>query len=83
MTQNTFYNTGTWKDRPITIKIDDDCISFHFKTEGDREFYYIPKHEWISDKTERQDRDDNWKTHMNEKVWFTNEMEQFINNNAK
>ena len=81
MIQNTFYNTGTWKDRPINIKIGDDYISFHFKTEGDREFYYIPKQEWIDDKTQRQDRDDNWHKHMNEKVWFTTEMENFINKN--
>jgi hypothetical protein len=71
-----------WNKRAINIKINEDYITFHFKDEGDREFYYIPKTDWINDKTEILDREDNWHFHMKEKVWFTNEMESFINKNA-
>ena len=45
-------------------------------------FYYIPKEEWIKDKTQRLDREDNWNIHMYEKNWFTKEMELFINKNC-
>lgn len=43
------------------------------------EFYWIDKKDWIDDVTQRQDRGDNWHTHMREKTWFTNRMYDFIN----
>jgi len=80
--QKTFYNYLDGK-RPITIKIGKDFITFHYKNENDREFYDIPKSEWISDRTGRQGREDNWHFHMMEKTWFCEEMKQFINDNTK
>lgn len=47
------------------------------------EFYWIPTDEWISDRTNRQGRGDNWFIHMREKNWFTKEMEKFIDENVK
>lgn len=46
-------------------------------------FYWINKNDWVSDRTERLDREDNWHFHMKEKNWFTDEMEKFIDNNTK
>jgi hypothetical protein len=46
------------------------------------EFYYIPINEWVSDRTTRQDRGDNWHYHMIEKSWFTREMYLFIDKNV-
>lgn len=43
------------------------------------EFYWIGLDDWISDKTNRLDRPDNWHQHMREKNWFTEEMAVFIN----
>jgi hypothetical protein len=62
--------------RRITIKIDEHFILFSFPTERNREFYDIPKHEWLS-------AQDNWQNHMREKSWFTEEMENFINQALK
>lgn len=45
-------------------------------------FYWIFSSEWESDKTNRLDRPDNWHTHMKEKIWFTSDMEKFINENT-
>jgi hypothetical protein len=70
--QKTFYNT----ERPITVKIQDDYITFHFKNEDDREFYDIPKHEWIGSAP-------HWQQHMAFKNWFCGEMETFIDKNIE
>ena len=83
--EQTFYPKTKdfgWNQRPITIKILEDWITFHFKNEQDREFYDIPKCDWISDRTERLDREDNWHFHMKEKNWFTDEMKKFIDANV-
>ena len=45
-------------------------------------FYHILIKEWVSDKTNRLDRPDNWANHMEEKNWFTHEMKDFINNST-
>ena len=75
----TFRNQNYCKgERPITVKVGDVFISFHFTNEGDREFYDIPVNEWVSDKTNRQDRDDNWHNHMMEKVWFSQSMKEKV-----
>ena len=74
----TFYTDK----RPITIRINDDFVNFHFKNENDRHFYTIPKDEWIYDKTNRLDRSDNWHIHMINKTWFTKEMKTFIDINT-
>lgn len=79
--EKTFYHHLN-PTRPITVRINDDCITFHFKNEGDREFYSIPKEEWVSDKTNRLDREDNWNRHMMEKTWFNNDMKTFLNENT-
>lgn len=80
--QNTFFNYINGR-RPITVKVDSHFISFHFKNENDREFYYIPTHEWVNDKTNRLEREDNWHRHMMEKTWFCQEMKNFINDCTK
>jgi hypothetical protein len=98
-----FNNGNDWDSRSISIKIDNDVISFYLEdrlryfsqrqqyileneievdddepTEPET-MYWIPKDEWIKDKTERQDRDDNWHKHMKRKSWFIQEMENYIN----
>lgn len=45
-------------------------------------FYWILKRDWIADKTNRLDRQDNFHTHMKNKTWFTDEMYQWINKNV-
>lgn len=46
---------------------------------GNHNFYWIDIADWKSDRvTTRQDRPDNWHTHMYEKNWFTDEMYDFI-----
>lgn len=75
----TFYT----QKRPITVKINNDTIDFHFKNENDRQFYTIPKDEWISDRSNRLERKDNWHSHMTEKTWFTSDMKLFIDSNVK
>lgn len=80
--ERTFNNYMNGR-RPITVKIYDDHITFHFKNEGNREFYHIPKEEWISDKVNRQDREDNWHAHMMRKTWFCSNMRDFINENTE
>ena len=46
-------------------------------------FYWIGVDEWVNDKTNRLDREDNWHKHMKRKNWFTEDMAEFINNNTK
>lgn len=55
------------------IEVDDD------ESTEPETMYWIPKDEWVKDKTERQDRPDNWHTHMERKSWFTQEMKNYIN----
>lgn len=75
----------TPRGRTVLIKIAEDYILFYHdltRPEVDvDEFYSIPVDEWISDRTERLDRGDNWHTHMDEKSWFTLEMKTFIDKN--
>lgn len=68
MIQKTF-NEGR---RPVKIEIDENSIVFKFPTEGDREFYDIPKLYWIKNVNK-------YREHMMEKNWFTEDMRQFIN----
>ena len=49
---------------------------------GNHEFYWIDASDWHKSKTENLDRGDNWHTHMNEKAWFTEEMEKFLDLNT-
>lgn len=82
MSQKTFYHYMGGK-RPITVKIDNEFIVFHYTEEDDREFYHILVKEWVSDKhTTRQGREDNWHFHMKEKSWFNQDIEEFINSNT-
>jgi len=46
------------------IEIDDD------EPKEPETMYWIPKDEWVKDKTERQDREDNWHAHMERKSWL-------------
>lgn len=81
--EKTFYNYMKGK-RPIEIKVGESRITFHFKKEGNREFYAIPTDEWISDRTStRQGREDNWHSHMMDKNWFNEDMKRFIDDNTK
>lgn len=72
------------KGRLVTIRINSETnwITFHYTSEGMREFYSIPIPEWVGDKTQRRDRPDNWHFHMAEKNWFTESMKNFINENT-
>lgn len=69
MKQKIFYvDAPFFRNRPINVKIDEGCISFHFKRENNREFYSIFADHW----------DEQFKNHMTEKSWFTKEMLDFI-----
>lgn len=46
-------------------------------------FYWINTDEWVSDRTGRKDREDNWHKHMKTKNWFTHEMYDYIDKNVK
>lgn len=46
------------------------------------EFYWIDKKDWHKSKTENLERGDNWHNHMEEKNWFTAEMERFLDLNT-
>jgi hypothetical protein len=67
-----------WSSRPITVKINEkeNAITFHFKNEHDREFYWISISDWKSDMF-------TWSNHMKEKIWFIRGMEDFINSSIK
>lgn len=45
-------------------------------------FYWMGTEDWVSDKTQRLDRSDNWHKHMARKAWFTKEMADFIHSNT-
>jgi hypothetical protein len=65
--------------------LEDQRLSGHEPHEEEykvHEFYWIGKGDWISDKTNRLDREDNWQKHMIHKNWFTKEMKQFIDENT-
>ncbi len=62
--------------RTVLIEITDDSIDFFFHSDlGNVWFYDIPKQEWKADYPR-------WQDHMNDKRWFTSEMEKFINKNT-
>lgn len=46
------------------------------------EFYWVDAQDWHKSKTEYLDRSDNWHNHMNEKNWFSSEMETFLDLNT-
>lgn len=73
------------KGRLIEIRVDKKSgwITFHYPQEGGREFYSIPIADWLSDLTNRLDREDNWLNHMMEKTWFGEPMKQFISQSVK
>lgn len=73
------------RGRMIEVRVDETTgwITFHFSQEQDREFYSIPISEWISDRTNRLDRPDNWHNHMADKNWFSEQMKKFIDDNTK
>jgi hypothetical protein len=57
-----------------------------YMDEGEKEvngFYWISTDEWVSDRTGRKDREDNWHKHMKTKNWFTEEMYEYIDKNVK
>lgn len=61
--------------RTVLVEISDDSIDFYFKKGTEKQWFYdIPKDEWNKDYPR-------WQDHMNEKGWFTTEMELFINKN--
>ena len=58
MKKQTFYVEQNGKIRSIDVKVDNDYISFHFKSEGGREFYSIPTKSWAND------TGNTWHSHM-------------------
>lgn len=72
MKKQTFYVEQNGKIRSIDVKVDNDYISFHFKSEGGREFYSIPTKSWAND------TGNTWHSHMADKNWFTPEMSKFL-----
>lgn len=72
MKKQTFYVEQNGKIRSIDVKVDNDYISFHFKSEGGREFYSIPTKSWAND------TGNTWHSHMAYKNWFTPEMSKFL-----
>ena len=72
MKKQTFYVEQNGKTRSIDVKVDNDYISFHFKSEGGREFYSIPTKSWAND------TGNTWHSHMAYKNWFTPEMSKFL-----
>lgn len=83
MQSKTFVSSP--RGRLIEVRVDKKSgwITFHYAQERNREFYYIPLSEWVSDLTNRLDRDDNWHNHMMQKTWFSQPMQQFINQCVK
>jgi hypothetical protein len=94
----TFTNGHQQDKRPIVIKIDKDFIVFYFESELNRfeqkeenedgyyddfgeikepsYFYWIGVEDW-------NNIDRHFVEHMNRKAWFTNEMENYINEQLK
>ena len=64
------------RNRKVTVRVFHEHISFHFTEEGDREFYWFDKHQWLNDRNQ-------WEEHMGQKNWFTSEMLDFINQHTK
>lgn len=60
------------ESRPIVIRITKSHISFHFKRERNREFYWLGVSDWKDPKA-------NFAEHMRRKSWFSHPMEKFIN----
>lgn len=77
--QRTFISENRiWSQRPITVKVNikEDAITFHFKNEDDREFYWIHISDWKAETAF-------WTNHMKDKSWYTRGMEDFINSNLE
>lgn len=64
--------------RPVTAKVDkaENVVTFHFKDEEDREFYFMPLNEYMEDQRF-------YRSHMLKKSWFSQGMEDFIVEHAK
>lgn len=71
-----------WIEKETERRIEEGEEPLTQDESANHEFYWIDKDHWIKDATERQDRDDNWHTHMERKSWFTSEMKKFINQNT-
>lgn len=69
-------------NRPISINVGKEFITFYFTNESNKEFYSIPREEWVTDRKYRLDREDNWHTHMSYKTWFTPSMKTYIDENV-
>lgn len=69
--------------RPITVKVTREYITFHFKNEGDREFYWLGTDDWINDSKNRPNDPSAWPRHMLKKSWFSEEMKEFIDESIK
>jgi len=76
MIKQTFYVEQNNKTRSIELRIDTGYITFHFKSEGGREFYSIPTNSWVNDNGKT------WHKHMADKNWFTHEMSKFLDEKA-
>jgi hypothetical protein len=76
MTKQTFYVEQNNKVRSIELRVEKEYITFHFKSEGGREFYSIPTKSWANDTGKT------WRKHMADKNWFTPEMATFLDGTA-
>lgn len=76
---NKTFVCESWPKRPIEVIIDDTFISFQLPEENDREIYWILKQEW-TDKILIK-KGFIWSEVMSQKLWYTSEMNQFIESN--
>jgi len=83
MKQQTFISPH-WPNRPVTVKITDEFITFHIGEDNDNEFYWIPTNEWVNDCPKIGIADSRkelgWHQHMEDKIYFTSSIRKFINN---
>lgn len=68
-----------YPDRPIAIIITDGFISFQLPLERDREIYWILKQEWTDGDLIKKGFI--WSRVMSQKLWYTAEMNEFIEAN--
>jgi hypothetical protein len=64
-------------------QMEEDCIEVYEEDKEPSTFYYIMRKDWISDRGNRLDRDDNFHNHMRTKNWFTQEMYNYIESQTK
>lgn len=64
-------------------KMEENCTEVQDYEKEPSTFYWIGVSDWVSDRVNRFDREDNFHTHMKKKNWFTNKMYEYINSQIK